>query len=264
MNTELRSLANRINRRVDKAIEHSSNADRYLFNRLDAIDKKVSKLGNAFDPEKSVLSARLNYERGLIQSKIASRRIDSEINDAKRLSELNKIFPDRLDLKMAIDSAVPRVLRALPSSVPFDGAVLSTKNGSAIWVDIAGLISSRVSPYTFSCSMGNGVVRVKAGYRQVIGQSPVLYSNGTGLDDVWEFSYVDGNMIWFKWTFSTESAGVITDGSWSSIASGTPDADDETAQVFIIAEMSGGKVYQRHLGDVVVEDRLICADCPAC
>lgn len=110
-------------------------------------------------------------------------------------------------------------------------------------------------------------VRVYAGYRKVIGQAAALYSSSSTLLDYWEFTYTGGNVIQFKWTYSTQSGGTITDGSWSTIEADTEENDSDLQQVFVIARMvtdgDGGKhVVQCHCGDVTVEDRIVCVDCP--
>jgi hypothetical protein len=117
--------------------------------------------------------------------------------------------------------------------------------------------------HSFMVVQAGTKVRVYGGYRKVIGGVASLYGS---LLSYWEFDFTNGNVIQFAWTYSTQSGGTITAGSWSNIESASEDTDDETKQVFVIAEMmnSGNTNYviQRHCGDAVVEDRIVCVDCP--
>ena len=108
-------------------------------------------------------------------------------------------------------------------------------------------------------------VKVWRGYRRLIGDASEMYGPDEG--DEWTFENVTNNQtIYFGFTYSTNS----TPGAWitGDPQVGTEPADtDTTTYIRICTLLTGANsvpyLMQRHLGDAVVEDRLVYEECPA-
>lgn len=118
--------------------------------------------------------------------------------------------------------------------------------------------------FSFRCRMGwnsdgDPVVLVWKGWRQIDGQEPVRYKNGS--EDEWVFDWSNGAFVWFKFTYTTPSAA----GAWGAIGIGVPDAETTAQGVWRLCECvtvdGAPSLEQIHFGLVKVLDDFNCGDC---
>jgi hypothetical protein len=135
--------------------------------------------------------------------------------------------------------------------------------GTSVTVPRRAADLSEASPFSFRCRMEGDQVKVWKGYRKLLGADPVLCAPDSG--DEFSFDWVEGNFIWTVFTFST----VATPGAFDeTLQTGSaPPSSNATQEVVIVAAMIKDRgwadVWQRHFGDIVIEDQLVCVDCPA-
>lgn len=111
---------------------------------------------------------------------------------------------------------------------------------------------------------GTYKVAVWKGVRRIIGSESVLWEPGAGADE-WLITIDEGQTLYFGFTYST----LTTPGDWmtSGIQAGDDPDDTKTEFYFRLCTLmtnENGMPYllQRHLGDAVVEDRIVYEECP--
>lgn len=147
-------------------------------------------------------------------------------------------------------------IQALEGQVAAQGDDMFVPVGKGVAEDTAAL------QLQFAARMSGDVVKVRKGYRQIIGFEPVLLAPGSG--DEFEFTFVDGGAVWSVFTYRTTESGL---GTWdTTLQTGTSiPADSQSQRVFIVCRMatvSGvSKVYQEHVGPMPVYDILNRSAC---
>lgn len=116
---------------------------------------------------------------------------------------------------------------------------------------------------SFEPWMEGDTVYVASGYRKLVGADPVKLE-GAEPDGSFAFAWAAGKFIYTVFTYSTPDADGSFDETLNCDAS--PPSSDNTREVTILAEMVQDRgwadVRRRHFGDVVIEDKLVCVDCP--
>jgi hypothetical protein len=112
---------------------------------------------------------------------------------------------------------------------------------------------------------GTYKIAIWRGNRRIIGAASEEMAPSGG-EDEWLIAITAGQTAYFGFTYSTLS----TPGDWMADdpVCGTDPADTATKFYFRIATMDTNEdgmpyLLQRHLGDAVVEDRLVYEECPA-
>lgn len=111
---------------------------------------------------------------------------------------------------------------------------------------------------------GTFKIAIWRGFRRIIGAASVAMAPSGG-EDEWLLTITAGQTAYFGFTYST----ISTPGDWmdDDPAVGTEPADTATEFYIRLATMDTNEdgmpyLLQRHLGDAVVEDRLVYEECP--